>query len=809
MRGLLFIVVFGFWVLGHCLGATGSDRERLLFDEGWKFHLGDIEAPVPQNHHETYLSTKAGNALGAASPDWDDSKWRVLSLPHDWAVEGPFDPTANVSQGYRPRGVAWYRRSFTLPESDLGKYLELQFDGVASHCTVWVNGTLAHRNFCGYTSFAVDLTPFANYGEEINTIAVRVDASVMEGWWYEGAGMYRHTWLEKRSPVHIVTDGVYANPVLKGGERWEIPMEVRLFNSGESPETIEVTSTLIDPDGKELEQSRSRLGLGPLENGVVELSLGFKSPDLWSVDSPTLYSVRTEVRGGSGIADAVITPCGFRAIRFDADKGFFLNGQALKIKGICNHQDHAGLGVAIPDSLWEFRLRKIKEMGANAYRCTHSPPTKEFLDACDRIGILVMNENRHFNSNPEYMRQLEWMVRRDRNHPSVFLWSVFNEEPMQGHRSGYEMVRRMSSLVKSLDATRPVTAAMSDGFFNEINVSAAVDVMGFNYSQDKYDRFHELHPDLPLISSEDTSAFMIRGEYETDTERNLISSYDTQAAYWGDGHRNSWKMIAERDFIAGGFVWTGFDYHGEPQPHVWPSIASVFGCLDMCGFPKTGFYIRQAQWLEGETILKLAPHWNWPGRQGELIDVMGITNAEEAELLLNGKSLGRKTVDPYAMVEWQVAYEAGTLEAIAYRDGREVKRTSVRTTGPAVSIELIPDRSALAGNGVDAMPITVRALDLAGLPVPAANMRVEFEIEGPGEIIGLGNGDPNSHEPEKGRRRSLFNGLAQVIVLSEIGSEGEIVLRAISNGLKPFELRIPVEAVAQLPRVPVPLVRGN
>ncbi|MBC2607519.1 beta-galactosidase GalA [Pelagicoccus albus] len=800
MRNLLQVFV-GFLLLAS---TALAERETLSMDFGWRFHLGDIEMPVPQSHHETYLSTKAGNALGPASPDWDDSDWRVLSVPHDWAVEGPFDPQANVSQGYRPRGIAWYRRSFQLSEEDIGKNIELQFDGIASHCTVWINGTLAHRNFSGYSSFQIDMTPFALYGEELNTVSIRVDASVMEGWWYEGAGIYRHTWLVKRDPVHIETDGVYANPIRKENGKWTIPVEVEVFNSGELDAEIEIATTVFDVTGRSVASGKTKAAPKALEQITGKYEIPVSKPKLWSVEEPNLYTVRTQLIRSGEVVDQVETQCGFRTIRFDAKEGFFLNDEPVKIKGICNHQDHAGLGVAIPDAMWAFRLGKLKEMGANAYRCTHAAPTKEFLEECDRIGMLVMDENRHFNSTPEYIRQLRGLVRRDRNHPSVILWSVFNEEPMQAERTGYEMVRRMAAEVKSLDSTRPVTAAMSDGFFSEINVSAAVDVMGFNYSQDKYDKFHALHPELPLISSEDTSAFEMRGEYETDTERNLISSYDTQAAYWGNTHRESWKMINERPFIAGGFVWTGFDYHGEPQPHVWPSIGSVFGCLDMCGFPKTGFYIRQSQWLEGEHVLEIAPHWNWQGREGEAIEVLGISNAEELELILNGKSLGRKTVDPYELVSWSVAYEPGELLAIAYCQGREVARKTVKTTGPASQIELSSDRASLSGDGVDTLPITVAALDDTGLFVPTANQRVEFSIEGPGKIIGLGNGDINSHEPEKGRRRSLYNGLAQVIVQTDPSSSGAITVTAYSNGLIAGKFSIPVEQVEQPARVAIP-----
>jgi beta-galactosidase len=776
--------------------------ERLSLDNGWRFHLGDIPFPEVKGHRESYANAKAGKTWGAAAPEFDDTMWRELDLPHDWAVEGPFNSEANIAQGYRPRGMGWYRRHFKLPATDRGRHLELQFDGVATHCTVWVNGIVAHRNWCGYTSFQIDITPFAKYGDEANTIAIQVDANAMEGWWYEGAGIYRHAWLVKRNPLHLVTDGVYANPFQEANGAWKLPVEATVTNSGNKSEMIQVEVILFDPNEKQIAQSQVKIAVEPLAETVANLSLPIVQPRLWSIDEPVVYSVRTVVRRQGETVDSLTTNCGFRTLRFDADKGFFLNEQPLKLKGVCCHQDHAGVGVAVPDALWEFRLRKLKEMGVNAYRCSHHPPASEFLELCDRLGILVMDENRNFNSTPEYLRQLEWMVRRDRNHPSVFLWSVFNEEPMQGTEVGYEMVRRMVAFVKRLDPSRPVTAAMNSGLFNPINVSQVVDVVGFNYQVESYDPFHAANPTLPLTSSEDTSAFMTRGEYATDIARNIISSYDTECASWGATHHGAWKAIAERNYLAGGFVWTGFDYRGEPTPLRWPSTSSFFGCMDLCGFPKTAFYVHQAQWVENRSVLHLIPHWNWPGSEGKPIKVVAISNADTVSLSLNGQPLGEKKVAPYELVSWEVPYAPGRLEAIAKKDEKEVARTFVETTGPAVKLQLIPDRSTLAGDGWDAQPITVCVLDEKGNLIPDIHLPVEFEISGPGAIIGLGNGDPNCHEPEKGTRRSLFNGLAQVIVQTTRESSGKIILHAKAPGIRTASVEIEVLGVPPRPAVP-------
>ncbi|RZA09191.1 MAG: glycoside hydrolase family 2 protein, partial [Moraxellaceae bacterium] len=497
---------------------------------------------------------------------------------------------------------------------------------------------------------------------------------------------------------------------------------------------------------------------------------------------------------------------GFRTIRFDADHGFFLNDKHVKLKGICMHQDHAGVGVALPDSIWEYRLRRLKELGVNAIRFSHNAPAPEVLDLVDRMGFVVMDENRNFNPSPDYMKQLEWMVRRDRHHPGIILWSVFNEEPVQGTEVGYEMVRRMTAAVKALDDTRPVTAAMNGGFLTDLNVSHAVDVVGANYQVPDYDRFHKARPEMPFTSSEDTSAFMTRGEYTTDNSKNVIASYDDDFAQWGNSHRDAWQAIDTRDFVAGGFVWTGFDYRGEPTPNEWPSVSSVFGIMDLNGFPKDAYYMHQVQWIKDRPLVYLAPHWNWSGKEGKEIRVMVMANVERVKLVLNGRELGQQKVDNYRMNFFNVNYEPGKLEAIGFNGDKEVTRATVETTGKAVALELIPDRKNLLGDGRDAMPITVRALDAKGRAVPIDNSQVTFDISGAGKSIGHGNGDPNSHEDEKGKTRKLFNGLAQLIVQSNFpdarkGNNGDIKIIARADGLKTASITIPVKAIAAMPFV--------
>ncbi|HEY9022823.1 MAG TPA: beta-galactosidase GalA [Burkholderiaceae bacterium] len=781
--------------------AEAASRERLSLDAGWLFHRGDVAMPTVKGHGMSYNGGKANGAGGAAAADFDDSTWRHLDLPHDWAVEIPFDREENASQGYRARGIGWYRRYLSLPVSDRGRHLELQFDAIATHATVWVNGIVVDRSWSGYNGRAIDITPYVRYGDNVNTIAVRVDADAQEGWWYEGAGIYRHTWLVKRDALHIATDGVHANPVEQNG-RWTVPVEVTLESSAKTARQGIVDVTLIDPAGRDVAKASARVRVGALESAVARMSLAVRDPQRWSLAQPTLYRVRAVLRDGALELDRTELHTGFRTFRFDADRGFFLNGESVKLQGVCIHQDHAGVGVAVPESIWEFRLRRLKEMGTNAIRFAHNTPAAEVLDLADRMGLLVMDENRHFNPSPDYLPQLTAMVRRDRNRPSVILWSIFNEEPLQSTEAGYEMSRRMVAAIKKLDATRPVTAAMHGGLFAERSAADALDVVGVNYQTWAYDGYHQKHPTRPMTSTEDTSAFMTRGEFVSDRKAQILAGYDEEPSSWGNTHRQAWRAIAERPFIAGSFIWTGIDYRGEPTPFEWPSASSFFGAMDLAGFAKTAFWIHQAQWVKDRPVVKLVPHWNWPGREDQAVHVMIASNAPRVRLLLNGKAIGEQDVDPYEMAHFQVPYAPGRIEAIALRGGQEIARDVVETSGAPARLVLTPDRAALAGDGLDAVPVTVSAVDAQGRPVPTANVHVRFDLEGPGAIIGVGNGDPNSHEADKALERSLFNGLAQVIVQARRDGRGTLTLRASAPELAGAQAVLSVQPAAAPPGVP-------
>lgn len=778
-----------------------TDPSRLLMDDGWRFHEGDITVPPPATHHETYLSVKAGNARGAAAIDWDDSDWQDVRVPHDWASAQPFSPEANVSQGYRSRGIGWYRRTFRLPESDRDKRLELQFGGIATAATIWINGNLAARNNSAYNAIHVDITPFVRFGEADNVIAIRVDANQMEGWWYEGAGLYRHVWLARRAAVSIATDGVHCDPRRRDDGGWQVPVMVDLESVAEAAREVTITAALCDPEGRIIARQQAVAEVAALGKGQARLLLAAGEPRLWSIENPQLYTLDVTVSGVDG-EDVRHIPIGLRTIRFDAAKGFFLNDAPVKLKGVCLHLDHAGVGVAVPDALLAWRLARLKDMGCNAIRCSHNAQAEEFYALCDRMGFLVMDENRIFNPAPENIAQLQWLVRAHRNHPSIIMWSVFNEEPMQGTREGVQMVRRMRAAVRALDDSRPVTAAMNGAFHDPVNVSQVVDVVGFNYYPGDYERFHAAHPDLPIISSEDTSALMTRGAYASDPASHVITAMDTEATSWGATHRDAWREIASRPFVAGGFAWTGFDYHGEPTPHAWPTISSFFGILDLCGFAKTAYDIRRAQWIDDRPVIGLAPHWTWPGREGQLIDLLVTANAGRVRLKRNGRIVGEADSDRIMGATFRIEYQPGMIEAEALAGDRVVARTAHRTAGPPVALRLIANRAALRGDGEDVAAITAYAVDAQGNFVPDADTPLRFMAEG-GEIIGLGNGDPNSHESEKGHARRLFNGLAQVIVQAGASAAkgSKLLIAAQGEGLRPARLALPLQAA--LPRAAV------
>ena len=796
---------------------TTSARQVLRLDEGWRFHLGDIAPPLTNTHLAAYMLNKAGYARGAAKPSWDDSDWRVVDLPHDWAVEGEFSPDHHVDAGFLSRGVGWYRLHFALDEPDRGRHLAITFDGVATHCTVYVNGHLLHRNFCGYTPFTIDITDIARIGEDdVNTIAVRVDATYAEGWWYEGAGIYRHVWLTKSDPLHLANDSLFARPQRHADGSWDVVAEFELENTSYTDNGIDLDVTVLDSDGVAVAHDDAIVGtvVAARSTRSLHLPLPIRDPRLWSTQQPNLYTLRVTLRTIDRIVNEVTTTFGIRTIRFDPNDGFLLNDQPLKLKGTCNHQDHAGVGVAVPDSIHEFRIHRLKEMGCNAYRAAHHPPARELLNACDRLGMLVIDENRNFGSSPEHLEQLGAMVRRDRNHPCVIAWSICNEEAIQGTPVAATIARAMTAEVQKLDPSRPIMAAVSGGILNAGGLADAMPVVGINYQLPVNDQFHAKKPEIPIVAAETHCVLSTRGTYVTDPSRFVFASDDSDTAPWGATARETWRFVSTRPWLAGLFVWSGFDYRGEPTPHAWPCISSQFGVMDLCGFEKDGFFLHKAFFdPTGAAFVHILPHWNWPG-EGQPIRVRAYTNCDAVELSLNGESLDRKGVDPIEMAEWTLPYRPGVVRAVGYRGDERVAEAQVETTGPAVALglEVHPSfaavRESASADGRFALPITVFASDARGRRVPTADQHAHFTLDGPAKIIGVGNGDPASHEPNHAMSRSLFRGLAQVIVQMTT-TPGTIILTASADGLASASLTLHAIASPQLPANVPPTARKH
>jgi beta-galactosidase len=779
--------------------ACAAPRQSTSLDFDWRFHRGDIPGvllPGPTN-------ANASPKPEFLQSSYDDSSWQKVNLPHDYIVEGTFEPKAETQHASLPVEPGWYRKVISVPAADQGRRLWLEFDGVYRDSQMWLNGHFLGRHASGYTSFRYDISEVARSGAA-NQLVVRVDPTDFEGWWYEGGGIYRHARLVSVAPVHVSPWGVkVVSRVndLRNSEQTDTLLEITtsLSNEGTGRAEITVLNEVIDAGGIVLVRKRAAQALDSKSSLDVQQSLELPKANLWSCERPYLYRLRTSVLVRGQIIDQTTTTFGVRTIRFDADRGFFLNGKPLKIKGTCNHQDFAGVGIALPDRIHEFRVRKLKEMGANAWRCSHNMMASELLDACDRLGVLVMAENRHLDDSPEILSELGTLVQRDRNHPSIVLWSISNEEKEQGSELGARQGRAMVDLIRRLDHTRPTTAAMNNGIGQ--GLTGVIDVQGFNYHPETYDKLHHELPTKPFIATEIAAAVSTRGSYarepfhvpkDTATYQGnptlcQVSAYDFNAPDWAQTAEVAWKAVAERPWMAGGFVWCGFDYRGEPTPFGWPGISSQYALLDTCGFPKDVYYRYQSWWTR-RPVLHLFPHWNWRGHEGEEIPVWVYSNCETVELFLNGVSLGAQSMKPNSHLEWKVKYTAGKLVAKGRRNGKTLE-TSVETTGAPAAIVLEPDRKTLAADGADISLVTVKIVDEQGRTVPVASNMVTFNVSGAGQILGVGNGNPVCHESDKGNQRSAFNGLCLAIVQST-RAPGAISVQADSPGLKSAQLAI-------------------
>ncbi len=790
-------------VAGTVLNLSAQNAKSINFNQNWLFTLGDIDK---------------GEKIST-----DDSKWRVLNLPHDWSIEGEFskDNPASPEGGALPGGIGWYRKTFTLPEGDKSKQVSVEFDGVYQKSDVWINGHHLGFRPNGYISFQYNLTAYLKYGNQKNVIAVKVDNSKQpNSRWYSGSGIYRNVWLIKTNKIAVDHWGTFVTTPKVNEQSASINLKTSIKKYTGKPEHVIITSLIYNISGRAV-AANTTPGI-VLKDSVTIVNQDFtvSNPQLWSVDNPNMYTVVTKVISAGTVVDEYKTPLGIRYFNFDADKGFTLNGKPLKILGVCDHHDLGCLGAAINTRALERQLEILKAMGCNAIRTSHNPPAPELLNLTDKMGFIVMDEafdcwqrgkkpyDYHLFFNEWHKRDLEDQILRDRNHPSVLMWSIGNEIPQQSDTSGFIMARELAAIVHSLDITRPITAANNNpDTRNQIIKSGAVDLVGYNYHHNDLPHFHDRYPGKKFIGSETTSALETRGFYDmpsdsirrwTNEKPNrkagrmnvdyTVSAYDNVSAPWGSTHEETWKFIKKYDFLSGMFIWTGFDYLGEPTPYSWPARSSYFGIVDLAGFPKDVYYMYQSEWTS-TPVLHLLPHWNWEA--GKTVDVWAYySQADEVELFLNGKSQGIKTKQGDDLhLLWRIKYEPGVLKAISRKNGSVVLTTEIKTAGSPAKIELTADRNTITADGSDLSFITVRILDNNGIIVPNADNRINFQINGEAFIAGVDNGDPISHDSFKANNRKVFHGLALAVIQAK-QKQGEVILTATADGLQPATIKV-------------------
>jgi beta-galactosidase len=786
---VLLLVLFTSTVIAQ--GRTTAD-----FDKGWHFHLGDVN--------------------GAELTDFNDANWRNLNLPHDWSVEGKFskDNPATPEGGALPGGIGWYRKTFIEPASAKNKRIYVDFDGVYQKSTVWINGHELGFRPNGYISFRYELTPYLNFGGK-NTIVVKVDNSVQpNSRWYSGSGIYRNVWLVTTNKTAVSHWGTYVTTPQVSDQSAQINIKTSLLKATQGK--VDLETSIVDASGKTVKSVTSEVKNADGATAVIDQNIEVANPTLWSVERPYLYKVVSKVLSGGSVLDTYITSLGIRYFNFDVDKGFLLNGKPVKILGVCDHHDLGSLGSAINTRALERQLQILKAMGCNGIRTSHNPPAPELLDLCDKMGFIVMDEafdcwewekvkyDYHLYFKEWHKRDLEDQVLRDRNHPSVFIWSIGNEIPQQHDTSALRIAPELAAIVHRLDVTRPITAANNNpDTGNKIIKSGALDLIGYNYHQNDYAAFHERYPSKKFIATETTSGLETRGYYDMPSDSirvwptnlnfvgnpdHTVSAYDNVRPPWGSTHEATWKVIKKYDFLSGLFIWTGFDYLGEPTPYSWPSRSSYFGIVDLAGFPKDIYYMYQSEWTN-KTVLHIFPHWNW--QPGKVVDVWAFYNhADEVELYLNGKSLGiRKKNGDDLHVMWRVKYVPGTLKAVSRKDGKVVLTQEIHTAGAPAKIELIADRKVINADGKDLSFITVKILDKDGNVVPEADNLVNFKLNGNAFIASVDNGDPVNHDSFKVNYRKAFHGLALAIVQSK-ETPGVINFTATSQGLQSAALTI-------------------
>ena len=796
-----WIVVMA-WMTIACMNAQNV-RETIRLDDGWKFAFGNAADPKKDfgcgTEYFNYL-TKA-NSIHNEGPyvaNFNDSTWQEVKVPHDWVTILPYADVASHSHGYKTVGykypetsVGWYRKTINIPANDLGKHIALKFDGIFRNARVWFNGFYMGTEPSGYATQVYDVTEYVNYGGD-NLICVRADATLEEGWFYEGAGIYRDAWLLKSAAVSVAPFGTFVYADLKQPyDKATIHVETEVNNHSLTTQQCEVSHRLLDADGREVAKSEpSTVTLKAKQTLNTQLlTLNLSAPHLWSPADPYLYKVETTVKVDGCVTDVYETTTGIRDVEFDADRGFLLNGQPLKLKGVNMHQDHAGVGAAIPDALQAWRIKQLKKMGCNAYRASHNPMTPALLDICDREGILVIDENRLTGINEEHLRLLERMIKRDRNHPSVILWSNGNEEwGMENTIQGTRIAATMREYTHLLDPTRHSTIANAGGR----EMVKGLDVVGFNYIvQNDVDNQKKNNPTWKIVGTEETTGCGTRGWYFKDEKYpgRMVSLNRTMEQNYENIIERGWKFYDERPWAAGLFYWTGFDYRGEPNPLSYPAHDSEFGILDYCGFPKDEAYYLKSWWTD-EPVLHIFPHWNLQGHEGEEVEVWAYSNCDEVELTVNGKKLGRQPMPRNGHLKWKALYQPGRVEATGYKNGKRILTKTIETTKAATKVVLKADRQQIAADGQDIAIVNIELHDQKGRFVPNACPVLTFCLEGDANIIGCGNGDPSylgSDHPDKQPCHTFsipaFNGRAQVLIQSG-KLPSTVTLKCTADGLK-------------------------
>jgi beta-galactosidase len=768
---------------------------KIAFNSGWNFHLND--------------NLKDKDTINS------NTEWRILNLPHDWSIEGAFDEKspAGVGGGALNGGLGWYKKSFKVAAENKDKITSIVFDGVYRNSEVWINGHYLGKRPNGYIGFQYELSPYLNYGDKENEIIVKVDNSKQpNSRWYSGSGIFRNVWLETTDKLHIEQWGTYITTPKSSQESATIDLQTAVKNQFTSAKEATVITTIYS-NGKKITALSKKISIDANATQTIQQETTVSNPKLWSIEKPELYTAVTEISVDNTIVDEYTTNFGIRSFHFDVDKGFILNGKKVKIKGVCMHHDLGPLGSAINTRAIERQLQILKGMGVNGIRTSHNPPAPELLDLCDKMGFIVMDEffDMWKKSKTQYDYSLNWdqwhakdlqdQVLRDRNHPSIFIWSIGNEIPEQWDATGGTIAKELAELTRKLDATRPITSALNPPTReNSIAASGALDLMGYNYVHETYSKHKEVFPGIPFIATETTSALETRGYYDavsdtikqwpkrwdlpltTGNPGNTVSAYDQVQAPWGSTHEATWKVIKKYDNLSGMYIWTGFDYIGEPTPYVWPSISSYFGIVDLAGFPKDIYYMYQSEWTN-KTVLHLFPHWNW--KEGQNVDVWAYyNNADEVELYLNGKSLGvKKKAGDDLHIMWRVPFQAGSLKAISRKNGKTVLETTIKTAGMPAILKLSADRATIHADGNDLSFVTVSIMDEKGTLSPNATNEINFSLKGNGKIIGVCSGDPVSHESYKGNKHTALNGKCLVVI--QAGNKaGKLELTASAKGLK-------------------------